>query len=533
MRVFRQTYSRRGCQRQVAHWYVEVRFDGRRMRFPGFPDRRASEALGRQIERLAALHSVGELPDPTLARTIERWPSGIRARCADLGLMSRSRVAGMRPLSELLEDFEGHLRARDRSEHHVRVTLSHARAIIEGCGFKVWSDIRGEAVERFLRRLRESGLSTGTTNQKLVAVRQFCNWAVDTGLAGESPLRLTRKLNSAVDPRRRRRALAHEELVRLVETARTGPVREGLPGEHRALMYRLAFETGLRAAEIASLKVGSFSLDEPDARVTVCAASSKRRREDVVPVREELARALRAFLAGRKAWEPAFGVRAHFRPARALRGDLEAAGLPYEDEGGRVFDFHSLRVQFISSLVRAGVDARTVQRLARHSTPSLTLGVYTKLGRDAERSAIERLPCLASGLAPADADSLEVEQRRAVGGALRAREQPPGAGQRHRATRRRVRPFTTSTRASRWATAPTRSCCSRPAASSPTASPTTTACSGRTRPARRRPWMRRTTTRLPTTTAPTGATRRRRRLPAAPTRARPAIATRPVRSRAA
>jgi integrase len=315
-----------------------------------------------------------------------------------------------------------------------------------------------DAVERFLRGLREGGLSTGTTNQKLVAVRQFCNWAVESGLSQESPLRRVRKLNAGVDPRRRRRALSHEDLVALIEAARVGPVREGLSGAQRALMYRLAFETGLRAAEIASLKVGSFSLTEPDARVTVCAAASKRRREDVVPLRADLARALEPLLAGRKAWEHAFAVRAHFRPARALRADLEAAGLSYEDEDGRVFDFHSLRVQFISSLVRAGVDARTVQRLARHSTPTLTLGVYTKLGRDAERQALERLPCLAPSLASQDADSCDDEVRRAVGCAIRQRERPPGVRPRPRTVRRRVRPCTTSTRATRWATAPIRSC---------------------------------------------------------------------------
>lgn len=446
MRVYRQTYSRRGRQCEVAHWYVEVRFDGRRMRFPGFPDRRASEALGRQLERLAALRAVGEPPDPTLARAVERWPQAIRARAALLGIISQARVAGMRPLSELLADFEGHLRARDRSPHHVRVTVSYARTIFEGCGFAVWSDIRGDAVERFLRQLREGGLSTGTTNQKLVAVRQFCNWAVETGLAQESPLRRVRKLNASVDPRRRRRALTLEDLVALIDAASSGPVREGLSGPHRALMYRLAFETGLRAAEIASLKVGSFSLAEPDAHVTVCAASSKRRREDVLPLRAELARALGPLLTGRKAWERAFGVRAHFRPARALRADLEAAGLSYEDEDGRVFDFHSLRVQFISSLVRAGVDARTVQRMARHSTPNLTLGVYTKLGRDAERQALERLPCLASSLAREDADSCEGEVRRAAGDAIRPRGQPPGVRLRHRTARHGVRPCTTSTR---------------------------------------------------------------------------------------
>lgn len=446
MRVYRQTYSRAGCQREVARWYVELRFEGRRCRFPAFTDRRASEALGRQIERLAALHAVGDPLDPTLAMQLERWPAQLRERCAQLGLVSRSRATGMRPLTELVEDFEAGLRARDRSEHHVRVTVAYVRRILAGCCFKVWSDIRGAAVERYLREQRDGGLSTGTTNQQLVAIRHFCNWAVENGLAAESPLRATKKLNATVDQRRQRRSLEDEDLGKLLETTRQGPARFGMEGERRALMYRFAYETGIRAAELASLRVGSFDLDEGAPRVTVSAASSKRRREDVLPLRPALARALAPLLKGRRAWEKAFEAPAYFRPSRALKLDMAAAGIPWEDDEGRVFDFHSFRVQFISALVKAGVDARTVQRLARHSTPNLTLGVYTKLGRDAERSAIERLPCLGSGLASEDSEAEEAGQRRVSGGAARPREKPPGPRMRSRAAPHRRAPCTTSTR---------------------------------------------------------------------------------------
>jgi hypothetical protein len=46
------------------------------------------------------------------------------------------------------------------------------------------------------------------------------------------------------------------------------------------------------------------------------------------------------------------------------------------------------------SLVRAGVDARMVQSLALHTSPNMTLGVYAKLSKGAERKALERLPTL-------------------------------------------------------------------------------------------------------------------------------------------
>lgn len=43
---------------------------------------------------------------------------------------------------------------------------------------------------------------------------------------------------------------------------------------------------------------------------------------------------------------------------------------------GRVFDFHALRHQFMSNLVRGGEHPKEVQSLARHSTITLTMDLY-------------------------------------------------------------------------------------------------------------------------------------------------------------
>ena len=41
--------------------------------------------------------------------------------------------------------------------------------------------------------------------------------------------------------------------------------------------------------------------------------------------------------------------------AKMVRVDLKAAGIPFADADGRVFDFHAMRGQFISNLEAAGV----------------------------------------------------------------------------------------------------------------------------------------------------------------------------------
>jgi integrase len=77
-----------------------------------------------------------------------------------------------------------------------------------------------------------------------------------------------------------------------------------------------------------------------------------------------------------------------------LQADLELAGIAYRDDEGHVFDFHSLRVCYISGLARAGVPPKVVQALARHSTPLLTYDRYVKLGKGDERRALDVLPDL-------------------------------------------------------------------------------------------------------------------------------------------
>ena len=68
-------------------------------------------------------------------------------------------------------------------------------------------------------------------------------------------------------------------------------------------------------------------------------------------------------MAGAKLWPGTWADDS----ATMLRHDLAAAGIPYEDTAGRVFDFHALRHQFISNLAAAGVHPKEAQTLARHS----------------------------------------------------------------------------------------------------------------------------------------------------------------------
>src|SRR4051812_25124343 len=79
---------------------------------------------------------------------------------------------------------------------------------------------------------------------------------------------------------------------------------------------------------------------------------------------------------------------------KLMRHDLEAAGLPYRDASGRVADFHALRHSYITALAMSKAPVRVIQSLARHSTPSLTFGVYAHVGLYDQTTALDALPGL-------------------------------------------------------------------------------------------------------------------------------------------
>jgi site-specific recombinase XerD len=70
------------------------------------------------------------------------------------------------------------------------------------------------------------------------------------------------------------------------------------------------------------------------------------------------------------------------------------AGIPRVNERGEKIDIHALRHTYASRLMRNGVGLAQAQRLLGHSDPKLTMAIYTHLGIEDLRGAVESLPPL-------------------------------------------------------------------------------------------------------------------------------------------
>jgi integrase len=299
----------------------------------------------------------------------------------------------MRPLPEHLEAWHRSIVADGRTTEHADLVKARAEKIITGCGFARFAEIDAEQVKAWLAEQRAGGMSVQTSNHYVRAIKQFSTWMVDVGRAASSPVARLKMSSVAGHRKRERRALTLAEFTKLVETAHAGPKRYKLTGPKRAIVYLLARETGFRAAELRSLRRSSFTLDGDRPSVTVAAGYAKNRRQDVLTISSDLAARLRLLVAKLAPNDRVFDLPT--KTAAMLRADLADAEIAYADDDGRVFDFHSLRGQCATDLIRAGVGVKVAQRRLRHSNVQLTLDVYTSLGvAEAEDEAVAALPTI-------------------------------------------------------------------------------------------------------------------------------------------
>ena len=363
---------------------------GQRRTVKGCKDRGATEVLARKLEADAMLRAKGIID--TKAEKLAQWEA--------------------MPIEQHLDAFEQAMQGKGSTAKHIRTTLAYIRRLSEACGFERPADIDAARVSAHVAHLKREGAGTRAINARLIAFKSFTRWMFRNERLRTDPMMQVAKLNAKTDRRRCRRALSDEELAWLIAAARKAPTFQSMTGPERAMLYWLAVETGLRASELRSLTPESFGLADLDrATVTVAAAYSKHRRDDVVPLRRDLAEALATFLEDRPARTAVFAMPT--RTAEMLKADLEAARqkwihnapsdkerkarehsgfLTYKDPSDRIADFHALRHTFITRLARSGIAPAVAKSLARHSTITLTMDHYTHTLVEDERSALARLP---------------------------------------------------------------------------------------------------------------------------------------------
>ncbi|HWL95519.1 MAG TPA: tyrosine-type recombinase/integrase [Phycisphaerae bacterium] len=354
-RLFKPTYQDRdGARREASKWYAEFRDAMEKIRrIPLFTDERQSHKAAENIVGIVAdVQNGGRLTDAALLTWVRGIPGRLVDALANIGLLESTRLAARKPMKDHIADFRDSMSARS-AKHRGNTTRLVERIVAAG---KI-ADVNGitpSAVDSGLAAIREPGRSVRTVNKAATAMKAFTRWLVRDGRLATDPIQHLKSANADTDPRHVRREFEDDDLARLIEAAGRSPVLLGLTGDDRAMLYRVAVGTGFRAAELFSLTPESFDLASNPPTVAVEAAYSKRRRRDEQPIRPDLADRLAPWLRQRAAGEAVWPITCARKTAEMIRADLEAAGVAYADDAGRVLDFHALRHTYVSRLVSSG-----------------------------------------------------------------------------------------------------------------------------------------------------------------------------------
>jgi integrase len=328
----------------------------------------------------------------------------------------------VRPIAEHLADFAQELRdGGNTSETQVKLLSGR---LAELCRLAKWQRLpqidRASALGALSRLTRErvrgmpggyEGRSAQTRNHYLRHLKQFVTWCVRSERMERDTVALVEPVDVESARRHPRRSPSDGDVGTLmsylggafVPAGKSEPlvpaVRCGMSGPARALGYRLCMATGYRAKELRTLTRTSFDLDA--GKVRGQAAHTKNRKDVQTDLPSWLVAELRAhFEAGGQAWQ-----RWPNRwPGKLLWLDQQACGVAHQTEEG-FFDFHSLRVWFCTfAASQPGISPKTLQAMARHSDPRLTLKIYAKVQGAEVRKVVESMPRPGAADGPARAE---------------------------------------------------------------------------------------------------------------------------------
>jgi hypothetical protein len=381
------------CRRTVPNRWVGVYRDhtGAKRKTPTFGDRAAALRAALEAERHAVAVKEGRA-------TVGRPAAGGKA-------LLRDQVA----------DYLAWVEQKGRAGEEWRKRCGRLlHRLIAGAGLTTAAAVDAEALAAWLERQRRTGrvrprkgrpagepLSVREKNIWVTALKAFGKWLRVSKRAEHNPFEDLACGNPELDRRHVRRSLPLDQFAALVAAAEASPRRVQLmPGPMRAALYHLAAYTGLRAEALARLTPESFTL-AGGLPVAVYSSARMQKNRDAhgVAVHPDVGRRLAPLLAATPPGTPVFrGTVDWWEDAsKMVQADLTAAGIPYRDAAGQVFDFHALRGQCGYLLASSGVPLVAAQQILDHSRPDLTANIYSRFGGELA-GEVGKLPSLGAAL---------------------------------------------------------------------------------------------------------------------------------------
>lgn len=277
------------------------------------------------------------------------------------------------PRAAEIEKFIGHLsHERGLSPHTTaayRRDLGYFRRYCEQQQVADWNAVDIHHVRAFVSARHRTGLTPRSLQRELSAVRSFYNYLLREQRVQNNPA------NGVPAPKAQRRlpvTLDTDQMARLLEI--DGQASQVV--RDRAIM-ELLYSSGLRLAELISIKLADISLADASVRVTGKGAKTR-----IVPVGRKAREALGAWLKVRaELAKPQddwlfVGPRGGRLSPRTLQARLRRWGTVQGIALG--IHPHLFRHSFASHILESSGDLRAVQELLGHASISTTQ-IYTHL----------------------------------------------------------------------------------------------------------------------------------------------------------
>ncbi|MBN2182292.1 MAG: tyrosine recombinase XerD [Sedimentisphaerales bacterium] len=268
------------------------------------------------------------------------------------------------------------------AENTILAYCRDLRGFLEFCSnskIRRTEQIKPELVNDYMRSLSVDSKSEGTVKRSLVAIRMFLRYCKGTG-------RIQDDFASVLDgPKLWQRLPCVCSERQVLDLLRAPDIKEPFYFRDKA-MLELLYATGVRAGEVANMKISNIKLD-----IGYLRCIGKGNKERVIPLSKVAAEAIRQYLENlrpslAKSFSEDFLLLSRTgRPLsrievwRLVKKYAVRAGMP------RNLTVHTLRHCFATHLLSGGADLRSVQEMLGH-VDIATTQIYTHVDQNRLRS---------------------------------------------------------------------------------------------------------------------------------------------------